>query len=212
LGACPQIILSFDTALGECSVALWKDGKIAAAKYETERNRQTSQLVPMIEAVMQESGVGFTDLSHIVTTSGPGSFTGIRIGLSVARGFTLACGVPSLAVSTLELLAWQATAIEKEKPIAIAINAYRGEVYVQSFAYHGTLKPLCEAQAIPAEEWDNAFPAATYHRVTDTTHRPDAAALAEYVAHHSLSAAHYPPTPFYIRAPDAKIQTPLLAS
>lgn len=219
-------VLAFDTALGECSVAIWNGG-LLASEYELERNRQTSRLVPMIESVMQKASLSFADLGAVVTTSGPGSFTGIRIGLSVARGFSLASAVPCFAVSTLELLAWQAKERASHKTIATLINAYRGEVYYQTFRFEAEkLTPLTPAISILQEDVSSALPTESCFVVGDAAalasgqnHQihadicsPDAVALAEYIALQSLNAAQYPPHPVYIRAPDAKIQTPLLAS
>lgn len=238
-------VLAFDTALGECSVAIW-NGRLLASEYESERNRQTSRLVPMIESVMQKASLSFADLGAVVTTSGPGSFTGIRIGLSVARGFSLASAVPCFAVSTLELLAWQAalklysmSSTEQGEArsvgcgegspnnIATLINAYRGEVYCQTFRFEAEkLTPLTPAISILQEDVPSTLPTESClvvgdaaalasgqnHQIHADICSPDAAALAEYIALQSLNAAQYPPHPVYIRAPDAKIQTPLLAS
>ncbi len=214
-------VLAFDTSMGECSAALWHDGKIIATESEAERNRQTELLVPMIESVMKQAKVTLPETGLIVTTSGPGSFTGIRIGLAVARSLRLALHIPILAVSTLELLAWQAVRPAKSGTILSAINAYRGEVYVQAFRYEGALKPLTLAQSLPHDQLEGF--AAAYrpfiaagdlegvYSGAQGALRPDAAALAEYAALHPLAIEDYPPQALYIRPPDAKLPSNPLA-
>lgn len=214
-------ILAMETSLGECSVALWHEGGVAAEAVETTRNRQTEKLIPMVESVLIQSGCALKEITQWVTTAGPGSFTGIRIALAAARSFTLATGAPTLAVSTLELLAWQAyTALPASKePIAVFINAYRGEVYTQIFTYEDKIRPLSEALALSPE--DARLLAAQHHatlyagdaatlvmeqEVTSALKLPSAASLAGYVALHSLNPEAYLPQPLYIRAPDAKVQ------
>lgn len=207
-------ILAFDTSLGECSVSLWHKGGIVTTLYEKERNRQTQALMPMIESVLEQANVALHEIQSLVTTSGPGSFTGIRIGLAVARSLALALKIPAIAVGTLELLAWQAAKTNPGTVVAV-INAYRGEIYVQQFTCtphpskkEGTvmlLQPLTHVQAIPADQLDAYLPASPHIVIRDEEIKPDAAALAEYAALHSLSPSDYPPQPLYIRPPDAKL-------
>jgi tRNA threonylcarbamoyl adenosine modification protein YeaZ len=108
-------ILALETALGECSAALWKEDHVLAEVVETTRNRQTTRALPMVEEVLAQAGIPLAEVNQFVTTSGPGSFTGLRIGLAVMRAFTLATHKPTLAVSTLELLAWQGYELAAEK-------------------------------------------------------------------------------------------------
>lgn len=223
-------ILALETSLGECSVALWKNGAVIAEEVEPARSRQTERIFPMIASVLKQAGLEIGDMGAFFTTSGPGSFTGIRIGLSAARGFTVATSIPTFAVSTLELLAWQAflslprgEVDEHRKSgeglaIATLINAYRGEVYYQSFRYDEKMLPFCEAKSLTPEEALAKLPttplllagdAATLVTGKASHHeaeKPSAAALARYAGMHQLNAADYPPQPLYIRLPDAKPQ------
>lgn len=219
-------ILALDTSLGECSVALWREGTVIAEEIELARNRQTSQLIPMVESVLQKAACHIQDVAQFVTTAGPGSFTGIRIGLSAARGFTLATSAPTLAVSTLELLAWQASEAKPAAAYAAFINAYRGEIYTQIFTTKGRMTPLTEAIACTPEDAKKLIdPYASLTCAGDAVSLvtgveaaagamlPSAAALARYAGLHSLNADDYLPQPLYIRAPDAKVQEAyLLAS
>lgn len=98
-------ILAFDTAVTGCSVAVYDSSldRSWVERLETERG-QAEFLVPLIEAAMKQAGVTFADLERIAVTNGPGSFTGVRIGLATARAMALASGKPLIGVSTLDLL------------------------------------------------------------------------------------------------------------
>jgi tRNA threonylcarbamoyladenosine biosynthesis protein TsaB len=219
----PKPILAFDTSLGECSVAVWAKGKLSAHLTEMDRNRQTERLVPMIESALMQAGVSIQKLGLIATTSGPGSFTGIRIGLATARALALATSIPVIAVNTLELVAWQGYEAATVKPATILslLNAYRGEAYAQAFTYDSKLHPLITPCSLPLEE---LLPFAGHYApflptgdvegeftAHPAARHPDAAALAHYAAAHSLSPEDYRPQAVYIRPPDAKLPTNLLA-
>lgn len=222
-----QAILAFDTALGPCSVAVWKGDCIAAQRVIEERNQQTSQLVPVISELMDESGLSLKELSSIATTIGPGSFTGIRIGLATARGLSLATAVPIKAITTLELFAWQAVQRHRDKdvPILSVINAYRNQLYWQKFHYAEVLVPEEAASIVSLSELPEKLPSDAfilagdaaklfdgYGHVQDRTQPMlSASALAEYVVHHELPLKRRVDIkPLYLRPPDAKPQRPLL--
>ena len=100
-----KTVLAMDTALGGISVGVMtREGKTAQRVMATERD-QAALLVPMIQEILEEAGVTFKTLDLIVCTKGPGSFTGLRIGLSTARTLGMALRIPVLGVGTLDLLA-----------------------------------------------------------------------------------------------------------
>jgi len=122
-------ILLIDTAGGEGSVAL-ADTEVAEAIVATEMlpgRTSSERLVPAVRRLMEERGWRLSELGAIVVVHGPGSFTGVRVGLSAAKGLSEACGVPLVAVSRLALLA--ASVDGGGTPVHAVLDAGRGEFY-----------------------------------------------------------------------------------
>ena len=133
-------ILAFDTAAAACSVAVSSNGKtICSHRQENERGH-AEILVPMIRDIMFAASLGFEDLNLIATTVGPGSFTGLRIGLATARSLSLATNVPVTGVTSFEAVA---AALPKEEwkdfAVLIALETKRDEFYLQIFEDSNTL-------------------------------------------------------------------------
>lgn len=127
-------ILAFDTALGACSAALWRDGEVLARRLEVMARGQSEALVPMVVAVMEEAGVAFGALDRLAVTVGPGSFTGLRIGLAAARGMALAADLPVVGVTTLAAVARGVDPRAREgRSLLVALDAGRPDLYVQAF-------------------------------------------------------------------------------
>ena len=122
------IILNIETATKNCSVALAKEGKTIACKEIAEQNfSHAEKLHVFIEELLAENNLQFSDLNAIAVSQGPGSYTGLRIGVSSAKGFCYAMNIPMIAVDTLQLLAKQ---IQIEDGIIIPmIDARRMEVF-----------------------------------------------------------------------------------
>jgi tRNA threonylcarbamoyl adenosine modification protein YeaZ len=96
-------------------------------------------LMPMIERVMERVARGFTSLGRVAVTVGPGSFTGIRIGVAAARGIALACGVEAVGVSTLAALATPLLFADSENIVAAAIDARHGHVFLSAYGSGGRI-------------------------------------------------------------------------
>ena len=124
-----MIILAIDTCCGVCSVALFKENVLIASKEILKPNQQAENLMSLIDIILKEGGFGFKDLSYIAVTIGPGSFTGIRIGLSAAQGISLVHDIPLIGINTLEAIA----AKENIFPNEYHIFAGREQVYCQNF-------------------------------------------------------------------------------
>ena len=202
-------ILAIETTLGGCSVAV--SGK--ASRHLSERNQQTSQLARLVEEVMSESGLEFAELDGYAVTTGPGSFTGVRIGIAFIRGLTLAVRKPIHAINTLELLAYQAGEQQIGGEMLCAINAYRGQVYLQSFTLEqGLPKPLnepyvAEVNAIPHTSDTAIGDCPQLFEGQNFIHQlPQAKALAEYAEKLPIAPIDAKPSPLYLRPPDAKAQ------
>ena len=121
-----QTILSFDTALSGITIGLVTSaGLVVARQVETARE-QAAWLVPMIQEVMQEGGVGFSELDAIACSIGPGSFTGLRIGLTTAKTLSLAIDKPVIGLNTLDVMAYH---YKGSNPMLIVLETKRQDFY-----------------------------------------------------------------------------------
>ena len=132
-------ILHLETTAGICGVALSEgDGQAVLVREHEEPNAHSRVLVPMIEAALQEAGWSVNDLDAVAVSAGPGSYTGLRIGGSAAKGICFATGLPLIAVSTLEALVG---GMRLSKPTAAfyipLLDARRMEVYTAVYDRQG---------------------------------------------------------------------------
>jgi tRNA threonylcarbamoyladenosine biosynthesis protein TsaB len=127
-------VLALDTALAACSVALLDGERVLAGERRIVGRGQAELLMPMLARVMVAAGIGYGELDMIAVTVGPGTFTGIRIGLAAARGLALAAGKPLAGVTSLAALAAAVPpAARAGRTLLAAIDARRGDVYAQAF-------------------------------------------------------------------------------
>lgn len=121
-------ILAIDTATEACSAALWNDGTLSA-HFEICPREHTQRILPLVQDVLNESGTLLTELDALAFGRGPGSFTGVRIGIGIAQGLALGAELPMIGVSTLATMAqgaWRKTGATR---VLAAIDARMGEVY-----------------------------------------------------------------------------------
>lgn len=142
-------LLGFDTATETCSAALWADGAVIAHRRGEAGGRHAETLVPMLREVAAEGGRTLAAVDAFAVTVGPGSFTGIRIGLAAARGLALAGKRPLIGLTTLEVLAAGVPEGQREGAVLAALDAGRGRLYTQLF--DRLLSPLCAPAALTAE-------------------------------------------------------------
>ncbi|PCJ68870.1 MAG: tRNA (adenosine(37)-N6)-threonylcarbamoyltransferase complex dimerization subunit type 1 TsaB [Rhodobiaceae bacterium] len=219
-------LLAMDTGQAACSVALWREGKIIAHRYTAMPKGHAEVLVPMIEEVQNEAGFAFEDLDALAVTVGPGTFTGLRVGLATARGIALASGKPLIGVTTLEAIAHAARgeAVDKEAVIAASFDARRDEIYLQCFATGEVA--LTEPSLVTLDTCNEYVPnsdlpiicvgtgaALLMERLAGAGHDalsaqaallPDARCVAEIAAARGVTEDSLP-GPLYLRAPDAKL-------
>ncbi len=223
-------ILAFDTAMNACSVAITDGAVVLGHVHEKRRRGHAETLMPLIESLMREADIRYEMLDLIAVSIGPGTFTGLRIGLAAARGMALAARKPVVGITTLEALAAAVPCeIVGNQPVIVASDARRGELYLQVFERLATpalIFPKTDPMAIRPEEAlpiigsDPAvllgsgvpllaqlpeFHSSQYH-LPALDHDPDALHIARLAKARGLPAPGTPPpAPLYLRAPDAKL-------
>lgn len=152
-----ETLLAIDCAASACSVAVFSGRKCLANRFELMARGQSEKLVPMIDGIMGEAGLEYTELSAVAVSVGPGSFTGLRIAISTAKGISLATGAPVVGLNTLQLMAYGAissgsgesdTAPDRE--ILAVLDTKRGDIYAQRFS--GKCEPLGAPAAMSVDE------------------------------------------------------------
>ncbi len=126
-------ILAVDTALGACSVAVVDGDAVRAHRLEAMDRGHAEALAPMVQAVMREATLEFSALERLAVTTGPGTFTGQRVGLAFMRGLRIALKLPLIGLTTLEAMAAEALHETGTDVSAVLHDAKRGEVYVGLF-------------------------------------------------------------------------------
>ena len=121
-------ILAIDTATEACSVALLNDDRLLA-HFELCAREHTQRILPLVQQILQEGGVALKDLDALAFGRGPGSFTGVRIGIGIAQGLALGANLPLIGVSTLKTMAQSAWRLHGASRVLAAIDARMGEVY-----------------------------------------------------------------------------------
>jgi tRNA threonylcarbamoyladenosine biosynthesis protein TsaB len=121
-------VLGIDSSTAVISVALLRDGVLASERSQAIEHDRTG-LLSLVDAVVAEAGLAPSDLDAVAVGAGPGSFTGLRIGMATAKGIAFAVGRPLWAVSSLAALAHAALGADDAEPIAAVLDARRGEVY-----------------------------------------------------------------------------------
>ena len=129
-----ETILAFDTSAGHCAAAVLRDGDIVIAKAEDMTRGQAERLVPLLEEILAETGLAWSDIDRIGVGVGPGNFTGIRISVATARGLALGLGAPAIGVTTFD-------AIASITPGDTAVPAPRDQVYLNRAGHEPELVP-----------------------------------------------------------------------
>jgi tRNA threonylcarbamoyladenosine biosynthesis protein TsaB len=208
-------VLALDTCLGACSAVVLDGERVVACEIEAMERGHQERVAPVVAAAVAKSGLRFSQLERIGITVGPGSFTGLRVGIAFAKGLALALSIPAAGIGTLEALA--ASAPDSGLTAAV-IDARRERVYFQAFVDGAAvtapdLLDLDEAAARLAElsvsaplnlvgPGANLLSGVISGARLDQRAYPDPEAVARLAA--ARSALLAPLRPLYLRAPDAK--------
>jgi tRNA threonylcarbamoyladenosine biosynthesis protein TsaB len=141
-------LLAFDTATTVCSVALAAGGKIYTRRTNVAR-QHAQQLLPMIEAVIKDAELSLSALGALAVSIGPGSFVGLRIGVSVAQALSFANDLPIIPVSSLQLSAQTLCQAQDIDKALICVDAHAGQVYWGAYQKDdaGIMQPVCDDRA-----------------------------------------------------------------
>lgn len=222
-------ILGFETASGRCSVAITEGNEIIAAELLTTGSMQAEQLMSMLGSVLDKTKLTLDDIDYLVVTNGPGSFTGIRIGLAAALGLVMATKITPIVVSNFATINFRIREQFRGFDYAATIiDAYRGECYFQAFDKHNQV--VEEPKLIKLEEVEAeiaklkgmvACGGSTCHKLLDTLPcevrvlprfpNPDAKILCR-LAYTQILKENFSSNiePLYIRPPDAKLPSKIL--
>jgi tRNA threonylcarbamoyladenosine biosynthesis protein TsaB len=206
-------LLAVDTALGACSVAVVTDGAVLAHRFQEMTRGHAEALAPMVDEIMRQAGIGFDALDRLAVTTGPGTFTGQRVGLAFMRGLRVGLKKPLIGVTTLEAMA---AATQKNRAAAIH-DAKRDEAYlllwengrvilepaVMSFTDALARIRAFGASALCGTGAEKAGDALGEGFPLTDIRQPDALWVARLAAGRPIPAV--PPAPLYLRAPDAKL-------
>jgi tRNA threonylcarbamoyladenosine biosynthesis protein TsaB len=217
-------VLAIDTALAACSAAILDTsyGGLLASESLPMLRGHAEALMPLLARVMKASGIAFADLDRVVVTTGPGSFTGLRVGIAAARGLGVATDLPVVGVSTLSAYAAPYLGADDISPVVAAIDARHAHVYLQVFAPGGRtlIAPRLAAldEAIRAASEASSYIVGSAAQIVagglaasapapmtvDASAAPDIGWVAEIGA--IAPDTKSPPKPQYLRAPDAQPQ------
>jgi tRNA threonylcarbamoyladenosine biosynthesis protein TsaB len=209
-------ILAIESSTSDCSVALRQRGA-TCSEIRTIGRSQAEALIPAVGEALAASGIGWPAIDLIAVSVGPGSFTGLRIGIAAARGLALARRIPVIGIGTADLLA-HAVAAERiaGRTLLVAIDSKRDDVFVQPFSADRT--PLAEIRALTPEQ------ALDRHKgpllvAGDAAGRfiglrgdveaeillPDATTLAALAETRHRAGLGLPAHPIYLRPPDVSL-------
>jgi tRNA threonylcarbamoyl adenosine modification protein YeaZ len=212
-----MIVLALDTSGVDCSACVYDSASntVLGEVCETIGKGHAERLMAVIDGALQQAQLPLQKVERIAVTIGPGSFTGIRVGVAAARGFALSLGIEAVGVTTLETIALHHLLENPGRPVAVGLDAKRGEAYLQTFSADGT--PLGEAALLSLEDakvalsgFDGAVigSAAPLFAGSETGSGPDHFPISTVARAGGLKPKGMPkPAPLYLRGPDARPQT-----
>lgn len=213
------MILAIDTASTLCAACVIDAGVELGRCVRDLGKGHAEHLMAVIGEALETAGIGYPDLDRIVVSTGPGSFTGVRVGVSTARGLAMALKIPAVGVTTLEAIAAEARATLGARPVLAALDAGRGEINAALYDATGdalfgpAVTTLEEIAALARAHQPALCGSAAALIVAELGNSPDIGALsstADIAVYARLGTEKIldgiRPRPLYLRAADAKPQ------
>ncbi|MDD3370737.1 MAG: tRNA (adenosine(37)-N6)-threonylcarbamoyltransferase complex dimerization subunit type 1 TsaB [Alphaproteobacteria bacterium] len=197
-------ILVLDSSGSACNVGVFQDGTAVVRMSESMQRGQDARLMPMVVDALARAKTGFPGLDRIAVTRGPGSFTGVRVGLAAARGIGLASKKPVVGVDRFAIYK---ALNPRPKNLLVVIESKRAELFCKFYPAKGEPSPACMMTEDEIKSFMDVHP---YTETVGDIATPDAdilsacAALAEAA---DLKAPEFLPRPLYLRAPDVTIKS-----
>ena len=191
-----MLTLAFDTTANSVSVALLQGETVVAQNEQVMERGQGEALIPMIQELMKNAGYQMSSVEQIAVSVGPGSFTGVRVGLSAARGMGLALSVPVIGVSMLTAAAFRTTG-----QVVAVIDTKRGDFYTQTFSDGDPLEKPCIRTAEQIEALSDFKVLGSGASLVRKSHLDNKLMPAVAVGLCALSSP-LPPEPLYLREAD----------
>lgn len=215
-----MIVLAIDSAGQGCGICVWREGNAVSSLHEPMARGQDKRLIPMIAEALRTAGISFSDIDRVAVSRGPGSFTGLRIGLAAAQGIGLAHNLPVLGFDRFDLLARQANGknVKANEELLIVLASQRQELFCR-------LDPSPTERGTPAlmtlEEIGILISARPNLRTTGDTRppnasnwlaawQPEAVTCAAIAAESDPADPALPPSPLYLRSPDVTLSASAL--
>ena len=219
-----MVVLGVDTGGRSCGVAVWRDGAVLHTHCMAMDRGHAEALVPQIQGLLETVRLRLSDIGLFAVTTGPGAFTGLRIGLATVGGLAMALNRPIVGISSFDAVAHGIPPSERPGRLAVALDSRRSPLFVQTF--DPALAPLAPPAAVEPSALDDALPDGPLTIAGNAADRAaealsrrgdviiasgggsiDPAVVASLGARRADTASADPPVPLYLRAPDARPAT-----
>ncbi|MFA4995398.1 MAG: tRNA (adenosine(37)-N6)-threonylcarbamoyltransferase complex dimerization subunit type 1 TsaB [Bdellovibrionales bacterium] len=195
-----MLILVLDSCGSSCGVGVFKDGRLLTCLQERMERGQDASLMPMVEAVMKKAGVAYADIDKVAVTRGPGSFTGVRVGLAAARGIGFASEKPVIGIDRFSI--YKSLHAAPNKNLLVVIESKRAELFCKFYPTQGAALDASMMTEKEIRDFIAAHPNAEIAGDIATPNDDILSACASLAASADAENPDTLPRPLYLRAPD----------
>lgn len=210
-------ILALDSAADGCGVCVMQEGRVLALCQEKMERGQDSRLVPLVQKTMAQAGLAYADLDRIAVTRGPGSFTGLRIGLATARGLGFASGKPVVGIDRFAI--YRTLFAARKSALLVVLESRRQELYTCLFPASGqkqepalltphdiALLTQNHHEIVVVGDAEESLRSDLDHRVFDRMTDLEVEVCARLAAQADVNDPAFLPRPLYLRPPDVTVK------